>query len=365
MDATASIAALKKVIIDSQALTSAYLSPTHPNWTFVYMKRVLGDDETLREIDYCEQRALTLVMARHSPPIRCNDPCSYPPLPIPLPSSPQDALPVSASRSPQPAPLLASGQRVTLNGLANSAWLNGSEGEVALFDASRGRYNVRVLAPRDAVERCNGMAWLRPENLKVKGETLEAVEYGKEWKDEHGVVCKKNTEFGRLCPRSHVLIKHDKRSALCSACGLGSAGAMWQCRESCNYRVCDNCHLLLEAQRLQPPPPPSDITHSDGANVSFPVLVIRMPFFQMYRIFDRLTDETPQGISLDGLRRFKRKWLHMYQRPLYNSEFFCTLLTFLCPQLQGSHYLPKLRGAHTPFNKRPPLQSVRCSSGRP
>ena len=281
MDATSSIAALKKIIIDSQALTSAYLSPTHPNWTFVYKKRVLGDDATLREIGYCEQHALTLVMVRQSQPIRCNDPCSYPPLPGPLPSIPQDAPPVSAPCSPHPAPLFASGQRVTLNGLANCAWLNGSEGEVALFDASRGRYNVRVLAPRDAVERCNGMAWLRPEHLKVKGETLEAVEYGKEWKDEHGVVCKKNIEFGRLCPRSHVLVKHDKRSALCPACGLGSAGAMWQCRESCNYHVGNNCHLLLEGQRLQPPPPPSDITLSDGADVSFPVLVIRMPFFQI------------------------------------------------------------------------------------
>jgi hypothetical protein len=272
IDATASIAALKKYIVDSQALTSAYLSPTHPNWTFIYMMRVLGDDATLRDIDYCEQRAMTLVMVKHSLPIRCNDQCSHSPIPDPLPSIPQGAPPVSTS--PHPAPIFSSGQRVTLNGLTKSLWLNGSEGEVALFDANKGRYCIRVLAPRDSVERCNGMAFLRPENLRVKGEALEAVEYGKEWKDEHGVICKKNTEFGRLCPRSHMLVNLEKRSALCSVCGVGSGGAMWRCNENCNYHVCNNCHLLLEGQRLQPPLP-----LSDGGDVSFPVLV--MPFFQI------------------------------------------------------------------------------------
>jgi predicted RNA-binding Zn-ribbon protein involved in translation (DUF1610 family) len=173
---------------------------------------------------------------------------------------------------------MSSGQSVTINGLINSSWLNCSEGEIALFDADKGRYRVRVLAPRDAVQRCNGMALVRPENLFAKGAVSEALEYGSEWRDEYGVVFKKNTEFGRLCPRSHVLVVLDRSSALCSVCGETTVGAMWNCQERCNYYVCDTCHLLLEERRLHPLRPPQDAVQStDG---TFPMKV-SLPFVRL------------------------------------------------------------------------------------
>jgi hypothetical protein len=143
--------------------------------------------------------------------------------------------------------------------------------QVALFDAGRQRYNVRVLAPRDAVERCGGMAWVRPGNVRAKGEALVAVEFGKEWRDETGKVFKKNTDFGRLCPRSHELALRPTVSSLCSICGDVSDAAMWQCRDSCNYRVCALCHAALDKQRLQPDQPPAVLP--EAADGVFPVMV--------------------------------------------------------------------------------------------
>ena len=162
--------------------------------------------------------------------------------------------------------------------LTNNPFLNGAEGEIALFDAVTGRYTVRVVAPRDTVQRCS-MAKLLPRNLRVRGEELVAWDIGKEWRDEKGVVCKKNTEFGSLCPRSHALHKHgmsmDACSCLCSVCGdVATAAAMWQCAERCNYRVCDACRVLLQAQLLQPPPAPA---HDDGADASFPMMALAPP----------------------------------------------------------------------------------------
>ncbi len=163
---------------------------------------------------------------------------------------------------------MPSGQRVSIHGLVNSAWLNGCEGEVALFDPAKQRYNVRVLAPRDAAERCNGMAWVRPDNVRVRGEALVAVEFGKEWKDETGKVFKKNTDFGRLCPRSHELTQRSVSTCLCSICGEDSAAAMWQCRDTCNYRVCSPCRAKLDEQRLQP-----EVANTDVDGGAFPMMV--------------------------------------------------------------------------------------------
>lgn len=112
---TTSIRALKLLLTDTQALPSdarTFLPPqrTHPNIVFVYMQRILGDDLTLLDIAYSERRVITLVHVAPSPP----DFLSPGPPPCPTPTSP-----------PMP-----SGQRVTLHGLVNSAWLNGCDGEV-------------------------------------------------------------------------------------------------------------------------------------------------------------------------------------------------------------------------------------------
>lgn len=142
---------------------------------------------------------------------------------------------------------------------------------MALFDAGRQRYNVRVLAPRDVVQRCGGMAWVRPDNVRARGEALVAVEFGKEWRDETGKVFQKNTDFGRLCPRSHELALRPMVPSLCSICGDVSDASMWQCQESCNYRVCALCRAALGEQRLQPQHAPAVLPDADDA--AFPMMV--------------------------------------------------------------------------------------------
>jgi hypothetical protein len=116
---TTSIRALKLLLTHTQALPSdarTFLPPqrTHPNIVFVYMQRILSDDLTLLDIAYSERHVITLVHVAPSPTDFLSPQPRHSPPPCPTPT-------------PPPMP---SGQRVTLHGLVNSAWLNGCDGEV-------------------------------------------------------------------------------------------------------------------------------------------------------------------------------------------------------------------------------------------
>ncbi len=121
---TTSIRALKLLLTDNQALPSdartflpTQRSGTHPNIVFVYMQRIVGDDLTLLDIAYSERRVITLVHVAPSPPDF-------------LSPQPRHSPPPCLTPTPPPMP---SGQRVTLHGLVNSAWLNGCDGEVGMM----------------------------------------------------------------------------------------------------------------------------------------------------------------------------------------------------------------------------------------
>ncbi len=54
------------------------------------------------------------------------------------------------------------------------------------------------------------MAWVRPDNVRTRGEALVAVEFGKEWKDETGKVFQKIPILA-VCALAHM----SWRFALC------------------------------------------------------------------------------------------------------------------------------------------------------
>ena len=109
--------------------------------------------------------------------------------------------------------------------------LNGLKG-VVCEHVNDGSGTVKVRTDADATKPSLNVTIPR-QSLKV----IPKHNLSTEWLDEHGVVCPKNVDFGRQCPKGHAL----------AASGCGCSSEQLLCRIChCYSRVCDEaCRWLV------------------------------------------------------------------------------------------------------------------------
>jgi hypothetical protein len=165
------------------------------------------------------------------------------------------------------------GQRVVTVGLSTE-WLNGATCSVAgAYDASSGRYVLRVHGPPEAVRKCGGMALLKRDNLVCETWSKPRVDPTTHWVDEFGWVCSKAVKYGQQCPRSHEVVCNGATGpqiGACSVCDEAEAPDVLSCCGGCGYCVCIECRdVLMQQQASNTSPSSAAIANSD----EFPMLV--------------------------------------------------------------------------------------------
>jgi hypothetical protein len=139
---------------------------------------------------------------------------------------------------------LKEGTRVRIEDHREQPQLNGMKGCVTQVDVAGGGVRVRMdpHASQPALD-----AIVPRAKLKV----IPNHNLSTEWVDENGVVCPKNVNFARQCPKGHELGSAcSSAQQLCRMCHCYSRGCDEACRwlvcsvvEGCcgGYAVCDKC----------------------------------------------------------------------------------------------------------------------------
>ncbi len=146
-------------------------------------------------------------------------------------------------------PGIGKGSRVIIEGLKSSPEMNGRTGVICgEISPQNARFTVNIDADG---ARHSVLGTFSPANLRVIKHNPSV-----EWLDENGLICPKNVDFSRECPKGHVLVPFgadglscSPQTLMCRVCHIvaaGNSGAWLVCSipGCCGWHaVCASCAL--------------------------------------------------------------------------------------------------------------------------